>query len=156
MLHTLKLELLTEMLGNLQSAQGIKKFKRVKSGAIAFDFATWSWASSNAANQLGITFDEANLRPSPSWCHTPRVIIHKRNWEKNGVPMVDTFESFQPHNEISIKMFIAKPAQGSRGNAPTPAEVVQMAEIVGEYFGLSPWGSKFGCGRFKVLSFKQD
>lgn len=155
MLHTLKLQLLNPMLGNIPTQSGVRKFKRLNSGAVAFDSALWSWACTNAIRQLKLDISEDAIRPERGWCRTPRVVLYRRNWTKDGVPQTDSFESFPEKTEIHVKMFLAQSGHGTLIRTPTPAEMVSIAEIVGEYFGLSPWGTKFGYGRFSVLSFTQ-
>lgn len=45
-----------------------------------------------------------------------------------------------------------EPGTQSRGRTPTELELTRIFETIGEMLGISPWGSRFGYGRFKVVS----
>ena len=44
--------------------------------------------------------------------------------------------------------------EANQKGSPTPAEFETMLTFIGEHLGLSQFGSKFGFGRFQVVSIE--
>jgi len=158
MIHTMRIRLLTPMLGSRSDPTSkIQLFPRAACGGVAFTFPIWSWGLNNAARHLGLeNFDDESIRPGRTWHETPRVVLYNRTYTKANKPVTQTFESFPEGSTLVAKIFLAQPHRGVGGKAVDIDTMTSLICDVGEYFGLSPWGSKFQYGRFQLLSFTQD
>ncbi len=145
------------MLGSQHSPKKIQVFTRAACGGISFSLPIWGWAVNNAAQQLKISdFDDESIRPARVWSELPPIALHRRNWNKGGQMKSEDFESFTEGSVVAVKMFLASPHRGIGGRQVSVEELYDIGSHVGEYFGLSPWGSKFGYGRFQVISVNKD
>lgn len=107
-------------------------------------------------------FDSMGLIPAvdidylrlPAEIVAPTIRTYKRTWESRSE---ESFECFQAGTVITFPVFILAELEQRNFNGiqlnsrpPTKEEVKECFTIIGESIGLSPWGSKFGYGRFIV------
>lgn len=127
---------------------GDKKFFKI-------DTPQWRWAIREAFDSMGLipAVDIDYLR-LPAEVLAPAIRTYKRTWESRSE---ESFECFQSGTVITFPVFILGELEqrnfnGIQINArpPTKEEVKECFTIIGESIGLSPWGSKFGYGRFSV------
>lgn len=140
---------------------GLKKV----GGRYAFPVKTAWWQKSikDAAQILGIS-SYVNLEAIavPTWVYTTtEVVDHTRTWKQHGTKQIQVFESVPenatllfsisilPESEIQLSQIAA---QLNKLAQPTLSDIENIFSCIGEYIGLSPFGSKFGFGRFEVQS----
>lgn len=119
------------------------------------DNPQWRWALREAFGSMGLipTVDIDYIR-LPAEIQAPAIRTYKRLWESRNE---ESFECFQAGTVITFPVFILTELEQRNFNGiqissrpPTKEEVKECFEIIGESIGLSPWGSKFGYGRFIV------
>lgn len=127
----------------------------------------WRWAIKEALEAKGFSEQVIDFIRLPSQIKCPTIHLYQRNWKdtKNpGVQQHEMFEAFNVGAEITIPiLIISNLEEGSEApikNAfeeafkpkpPTENDIIECFELIGSNIGLSPWGSKFGYGRFIVL-----
>ena len=62
----------------------------------------------------------------------------------------EQFESLRKGTQFGFEIFVDE----SRPAHPTEEQVDVLLRMIGQHFGLSPFGSKFGFGRFELLSLQ--
>lgn len=162
MLYTAKLRLTSAMLGDQQTAEGIRRFNR--EAAFAEQLQTneelWSWALGEAAEALNLyEVDMDTIRTAPRY-KSPKMVLYTRRWKKNGKSYTEMFEAIKAGTDIYIDfMLLRKAPPGTKElgrRAPTAEELKGMLSVIGMMLGISPWGSKFGYGRFKVVGLEES
>lgn len=160
------IKLVTRFLADRRTAEGIRRFRRPKSldGQIETDMTRINWALAEAVDALEMTDVSPDLIRFAHSYKLPTVELYNhrfrttnnRSGQKNF--KTELFESFRPGAEITFPVLVAsKHALGdsaSKGRPPTEEELKEIMNLIGKTLGLSPWGSKFGFGRFKVKSIK--
>jgi hypothetical protein len=154
MLKNIRIRLLSHFLGSRPSEGGCRVFNRLPSGAIGLDYAQWDWSIRNAAKDLfpeGI--DLECIKPARGWSvKHDQITLYNRQYNKSGKQVMEVFEAIAPGQIISIDCHIAIQRDKSGARQPDITDVIAMLDFVGEYYGLSPWGAKFGYGRFETIS----
>lgn len=147
MLLNLKLRLVTPMLGTRKVPKNpARQLERVANNRIAINEALWLDQMRLAAKQLGIPFKDEFVMLDEGF-DTPSTNIYKRVYKKTNV---EYFEAISKNNVLNIDIIL-------RDDLPGCCSVIELKnilELVGKFFGLSPWGSKFGYGKFKVEELK--
>lgn len=128
----------------------------------------WRWALKEALEAKGLSSDSViDFIRLPNQIKCPSIHLYQRNWKdsKNpGVQQHELFEAFNVGSEITIPILIVSEledkdetqpknafAEMFKTKPPTKQDVIDCFEIIGANIGLSPWGSKFGYGRFVVI-----
>lgn len=159
------IKLVTRFLADRRTAEGIRRFRRPKSldGQIETDMTRINWALAEAVSALNMTEVSPDLIRFAHSYKLPTVELYNHRWrttnKRTGQKQLKTemFESFRPGAEITFPVLVASkhaPGEACDGRPPTIEELYQILDLVGKTLGLSPWGSKFGFGRFKVKSVK--
>lgn len=155
-------KLLKPFLASRRYEKGIRKFDvREVNGKKYFqvDIAQWRWALKEALDSLSLTPEvDVDYVRIPTELLAPTIRPFERVWDKNNPSKREIFESFQAGTLISIPIFILSELEQNtafnglrfESRPPTRAEVIECFKIIGSDIGLSPWGSKFGYGRFSV------
>ena len=122
---------------------------------LCIDTAQWRWAIKEAIDSLGLA-DETSVDfiRFPVKAKAPIItkylkVFDSRNPKKNPV-----FECFPAGSVLSFSVFLLGSIEGDTSNNKRPLteeEFMSCLKLVGEFIGISPWGSKFGYGRFEVL-----
>lgn len=122
------------------------------------DTPQWRWAIREAFSSMDLipAVDIDYLR-LPADILAPTIRTYRRVWDARRGE--ESFECFQAGTLITIPLFILTELEQHVFNGiqiasrpPELQEVKTCFEIIGENIGLSPWGSKFGYGRFVVDS----
>lgn len=128
----------------------------------------WRWAIKEALEAKGFAAESViDFIRLPNQIQCPSVHLYQRNWKdsKNpGVQQHEMFEAFAAGAEITIPILIVSELEDNvesqsknifeatfKTKAPTKKDIIECFELIGSNIGLSPWGSKFGYGRFIVL-----
>lgn len=88
----------------------------------------------------------------------PKTHLYVRVLDRQNPDKRNTFESIQAGTVVSFPILILGQLESQnkldlfKSRPPTVEEVKQCFSIIGEDIGLSPWGSKFGYGRFILLT----
>jgi hypothetical protein len=125
--------------------RGIRRFKM--NGDLVFVHTDyWKEQLRIAAMQLHYPIDVNTLYPPqgirPASIHLFRRIFSKRRQE--------LFESFRTGTVLTFDFMVRE----DQSRCPDTEQFRNMLSFVGEYLGLSQFGSKFGFGRFQVLDIK--
>lgn len=64
---------------------------------------------------------------------------------------IDLFEGILKGNKVYIDIMHNAEVKDS----PSIETLKKLLDIVGKFHGISQWGSKFNCGRFKVLNIEK-
>lgn len=156
MYYTARIRLLTPFLGN-QVENGIRKFRHSQSEppvkALAFDSSLWQWAFKSVHRSREQTWSRDAVVHKRNWETKDKIELYTRQYRRQNIVIDERFESLDVGAELEIVFGIwAHDAAGEPG--PDVLQFSQMLEDVGEFAGLSPWGSKFGYGRFTLESLK--
>jgi len=97
-----------------------------------------------AAMQLHYPINADTLFPPPGM-RPASVHLFRRIYSKR---RVELFESFRAGTVLTFDFMVREDLP----KCPDVAQFKNMFQFVGEYLGLSQFGSKFGFGRFELLS----
>ena len=163
MLIKMRLRLRTPLLGNQQTPENVRRFVRddaFRPPRLKVDLAQWYWAVGQAMEALGYSgLDQFAVRFEDSM-QAPKLQLYVRRWSdtKRGDREQEMFESIGKGTILTFHPLLLstqEPSQAeSRRIPPTPEELRKVMSCVGDMLGLSPWGSKFGYGRFTVESLE--
>ena len=151
------------MLGDQRNRENTRRFLRPPAfdGDIATDAIRWHWAISEASNALGFADVDAHSVLIEQSFKKPAFELYSRIWyheNKSGkkTRKQDLFESIRVGAVLSFNFMVTQscdPRGSDSGKRPPSVEeLINIFTVIGSNIGISPWGSKFGYGRFKVLS----
>jgi hypothetical protein len=116
----------------------------------------WQWALSEATDALcrnDLLVDNVRFTSMKM----PTVVLFNRRWKDNGKNREELFEAFREGTVLTVPFYVPSapdvdlPAVDKNKRPPDNPEMNLLFSFIGEVLGLSPWGSKFGYGRFNVL-----
>ena len=91
---------------------------------------------------MGIAFDPKSIRFESGFdCDNIRTL--RRTYNKVNVEM---FEGIQKGTKLSLYVYLDSRVQPCL----ELKQLFQICVVIGKYFGISQFGKKFHCGRFKV------
>ena len=161
MLLRVKIKLKSPFLGNCRTTDKIRRFDRSKAFKhdIQVDMVRWNWAIEEAIEALGMDLDPSAVRVTPNY-KAPKLELYVRRWRdgKTGKQKEEMFESIKSGAVLTIDVLVINNKEPEGSNAddvfkkPTKEDLKDILSLVGRMLGLSPWGSKFGYGRFEVLA----
>jgi len=158
MLYEVKIRLTMPWLGAQKTTEQIRRFKLSKDKKeLDLDRELWDWAYRQAIASLHFDdIDSTTIRSSMS-IKSPTVALHTRKYKnKAGKQQQELFECIVKNTVITIPVMVAtNPEDMNDKRSPTKKELETMFEFIGEFVGLSPWGSKFGYGTFKLISITE-
>lgn len=136
------------MMGKNRDAEGIHRFARVDGDMVSLEPKTWLWMLDQSSRDLGLDVDCKTVR-APLGVRPGTTVLRRHPWNAT---RVDMFEAIPKGAELGFRVAIMAEA-----GAPSPNQLQDMLEYIGDYIGMSQWGSKppFGYGRFKVLYVKE-
>lgn len=165
---TLRIKLTTAMLGDQRTREKIRRFSRPPAfeGNIATDVIRWHWLIKEAATALELDdIDPSRVLVEQSY-KCPALELYSRTYirenQRTGKKKreQDLFESIRVGAELDLKFMVTQttdPREQDDGlRAPTEGELEEIFRVIGNTLGISPWGAKFGYGRFKVLSLTKE
>lgn len=156
---SLRLRLRKAVLGARKSASIRRLDTCIEDGRTMWEISQshWMWALDEARealllNDVSLDFVRLPLRVEVSRAVNPYVRTYR---PPGGGPRVDEmFESVRSGTIINVDVLILGTVEdGSETGGkrpPTEGEIRDMFVMVGESIGISPWGSKWGYGRFAV------
>ena len=137
-----RLRIVSPFLGDMPPGRdGVRHFRKL-GNCIQLDVALWLEQLTLAALRTGFAADISSIKP-PERLLMASIHIYRREYSK---VKVDQFESFRKGTILGLQMDVEQ-----RPKAPASDQVHHLMSYVGDHLGLSPWGSKFGFGRFTVL-----
>lgn len=159
MLVDAQIKLKTPLLGDKVCRDRVKRFSRensVATGILPLDTPLWIWALSEAAKSLNIVYTPEAFRMA-SEVTSPTICLYNRKWvDKKGRKHTDQFEAVRAGTILTVPFILFdNPSPGKEGPVLSLKEFGDMLSLTGSMIGVSPWGSKFGYGRFKLVKLKQ-
>jgi hypothetical protein len=138
MLLPLNIEVKKHWLAADKSDVGIRKFRRTTSGLVELPDMLWRNTIHAAAMELGISIEKDSFR------FPEGVAVDTSEYERvyNRINK-ERFESIEPGTVIRLRLLLETEADQET--------MLRVMDLCGELYGLSPWGNKFGYGRFTVL-----
>lgn len=150
MLLEVKLRLFTPVLGGLRPDQGgVRRFQRTNGRLLVSQFH-FEESIGLASHNLGMASAEAFLRFEHT-CLPPTIVLYDRRYRAGGAQQRELFEAFRKGTVITFKVILRDDIPG----CPSLPQVQQLFELAGEFAGMSPFGGKFGMGRFSVEQIGQ-
>ncbi len=157
MLYCLKLRVVEKpWLGQQKTKEKIRKFRRDKKDRIAIDAIEWQWALASAAKALDCNINVETIR-TESGFDAPKTCLFNRKYHHNGKPLEEMFESIREGTVLTVHILVMESGEinGQQYKAPTKEELRWIFDYVGMFIGLSPWGSRWGFGKFEVEDIEQ-
>lgn len=140
MLIELNIQLTTNLLGSGPRVNGVRKLKRSPDNRIVVNEKEWKEDLKSTAKSIELDFDVECISFEPGF-EFPEVNVLRRVYNKTNV---DLFEGISAGNNISI-YFLLNDVDVGLNNLKT------LFDTFGKFFGISQFGKKFHCGRFKVI-----
>ena len=144
MILEVSIELTTNYLGGGPRKNGVRTLRRSADNRLAINEKEWKEDLKTAAKELKIKVDIESISLEPG-LDFPEVNVLRRVYNKTNV---DLFEGVSAGNSLSFCMRVDEDVNGS----PTVEEISKLFAVVGKFIGISQFGKKFHCGRFKVTS----
>ena len=159
---TIRIKVTRPFLGARWS-QGVKTFDMEEKDGVKYfipDNSQWRWALKEALGSLNLVPEvDPDYVRLPVSILAPTVRRYSRAWDPKNPTKREDYESFQAGTVITFPVFILSQLEQPVFNGiriesrpPTKDELINCFKIIGENIGLSPWGSKFGYGRFIVIN----
>ena len=149
------------MLGDQATRDNLRKFDSppVLDGDIRLSIPRWHWAVQEAAKQANLECVDVKRIMVNYRLRRPKMELYNRSWfeDRKGkkVRCSEMFESIRAGAELTLGFLVVDSAdpseQDSDLRSPTLEELTVLMQTIGEYIGVSPWGSSFGYGRFDVM-----
>lgn len=124
---------------------------------LSLDLVMWRWALKEALDSIGILAQtDIDFIGLPAMIPSPQLRMYRRIWDPKNPNKQEMFQCIQTGTvlTIPITIFSALPdnpmAEALKLRPPTEEELKKCFAVIGESIGLSPFGSRFGYGRFIV------
>lgn len=144
MLITTRLRLTSPFLGSLKlDNKGVRRFETQR-GEVVVRIPFWQFQFQIAANELHYDVDAKTIEP-PLHFRPATIHLYERIYSRVNV---EWFESFKSGTVLTLDFLV----KHQEKRAPDPVKLLAIMRFTGDRLGLSQWGSKFGFGRFEVLS----
>lgn len=157
MLFEVRIRLKSHALGSRRDHTNHYRFDRDEGGSSwALDHKHWNGLFNNAIANSGTVCD-VNLVRFPDGILLPRLDLYRRVWKPRGSSkeVVNHHESMRKGTVLTFT--IATLEYDNTNTHVTPPGIDELKVIfkrVGQYEGISPFGSKFGWGRFTLESIR--
>jgi hypothetical protein len=152
MIYIARLKFTTNYLGGGARKKGkpssVRPIEYVSEGRAALNENEWRDNFRLALKQLNLVFDIKKFIFESGFSVEGKTEVLKRVYNKVNV---DLFEGVKRGKEISISFAY----KDNPENSPEVAAMRCVLGIVGKFYGMSQWGTKFHCGRFEVISIKR-
>lgn len=145
MTYEIKIRLTKPFLGALRpDVNGVRRFDH-RNRQILVPREDWLDAMRKAAKLLGMHKVRTETIFPPVAIRPPTIHLYRRIFNRT---QVENFESFRAGTVLTLEFIVdvedkARPGQES---------LKRMLEFVGLNIGFSPFGNRFGFGRFELLS----
>ena len=142
MLLTVKIRLTRPYLGELKpDNRGVRRFKRFNNG-VHVNTAFWQSQLQLAARNIHADVDAKTIQP-PREIFPASIHLYRRIFSQ---VRMELFESFRKGTVLTMDFIVREDLP----KCPNPDQFKTMLSFVGEYLGLSQFGSAFGFGLFIV------
>ena len=150
MIYKARLKLTTNFLGGGPRKKGksVRPLQYSEEGSAAINEEEWRSNFALALNQLGLKFDIKKFIFESGFSVEGKVKVLKRVYNKVNV---DLFEGIERGNSVDIQFIYKDEIE----NSPSVEMIQKVLEIIGKFYGMSQWGTKFHCGRFLVINVKR-
>jgi len=161
MMINARIRLDTPLLGDKHTGAGVRRFSRAdrRLERLPLEAKLWAWALSQSAEALRIPYSDDMVRVASS-IRCPTLAMHARSYRKaaGGALKKELFESVRAGTVLEVQfMVFSKPAPDAAVSGIISVENFRrVLETTGSMVGVSPWGSKFGYGRFTVLDVSEE
>lgn len=155
MLVTAKIKLQSPFLGHQRTRDKVRVFRKTPEGHITFDHAQWNFVVSEAVHHLGLDVNVDAVRVPQSYV-APRLDMYVRRWVDNSGAHSERFECIKTGTVITFQILLMHKSEESEERGPDIDEIKDILQFIGQWIGMSPWGSKFNYGRFNVLEVNED
>ena len=144
----MKLE--SPFLGDIKKRDRVRRFKMHKDGGICLDTKQWMFAISEAvkSTELKVNLDAIRL---PQDIKVSRVDLYTRRWHDSSGMHSEDFECIRSGSIVSVDILSMTGSESSNEPGPDKEDLYEIFNFIGNWIGLSPWGSKFNYGRFKII-----
>jgi len=143
MLTLVRIRLNTPLLGDLSPGRdGIRRFRK-EGDMVLINEQTWREQFTQAAGEAHMLVNTEAICP-PRTLLPASYHIYTRHYSQ---VKLDYFESFRKGTVLNMTFMLRE----NLPKAPTLEQFKTLLSLVGTWLGLSPWGSKFGYGRFEVM-----
>ena len=137
----------TPILGELkQDSTGVRRFKKIQ-GNIYINQFHWKEQLGVSMKMLKLTTDSNTILPEASYV-CPTIILYRRTYSKMHVEL---FEACRKGCQLTWQFCI----RDDLAHAPTLEQFADVFALTGKYLGLSQFGSKFGFGKFSVITINE-
>lgn len=145
MILEINIKLTTNFLGSGPRVNGVRKLKKTPDNRITINEKEWKEDLSSSAKSLEIDFCTENMNFEPGF-EFPEVNVLRRIYNKTNV---DLFEGITAGNHLSIFCMVENYTEDKL------EDIKKVFEIFGKFYGISQFGKKFHCGRFKLISINR-
>lgn len=166
MLYNVGIKLTSPFLGSQNTSERIRRFNRSKQRdqAVPIDRSIWFWALQEASNALNIQDINVQLLWPSEHYQPSTIVLYKRRWKQQKgnktVQRSEMFEAIQTGTILRFNVLFLSEQDPSEnyddGRLPTEDEFIGILNFIGQMIGFSPWGRKFGYGRFEVAELQKD
>jgi hypothetical protein len=145
MIFEADIQFTSNFLGGLKKDnRGVRSMIRTPSGLIYLEEEEWRAWFKKAATYLKIDIDTGSII-LPEGFESNSTSLLRRVFNK---VKVDLFEGIERGNSITIQFLIEE----SSDKHPSLDDMEKMLDVIGKFYGISQFGKKFHCGRFKLQS----
>jgi hypothetical protein len=159
---TCQIRLRTPVLGDRRTREQTRLFSKDGHNNWLISIPQWRWAFSEAISDMKLTNINPDYIRFESAIRLPKIEMYERRWSDNkNKQSSEIFESIRKNTKLTFRIIVTselEPGTYSRKDTqpPTIPEIELILKYIGEMLGLSPWGSKFGYGRFTVLDVSDN
>lgn len=122
---------------------------------LCLDHAQWRWVMKEALDSLGLSSQTSvDFIRFPAKAKAPKISRYMKVFDSKNPKKNPVFECFPAGSVLAFSVFLLGSEEGDATDNKRPMtedEFKECLKLVGEFIGISPWGSKFGYGRFDVL-----
>ena len=160
----IKIKLTSAFLGDIRTPKGKKlNIKQVGDELHwVLKDSQWRWAMKEAIDSMGLQLvTSTDFVRLPTSIRAPKVYQYQRVFHESASRKQELMECFREGTVMSFDIFVLgslEEQSNGKGNItiplrpPTKEEVMGLFSLIGSHIGLSPWGSKFGYGRFSIVT----
>lgn len=161
MIYRLRIRLTSQMLGARSSQNGMRTFDRHPSkGSDWMDFSAklWRWAVQEAVEGLHLKQVQPDCIQPPQGYLAPHTTPFARQFKRGENKERDVFEAIRAGTVLTLRFAVTAPPPGALAHLrkPDAEELEQIFKYIGEFLGISPWGNKFGFGRYVIEDLSDD
>lgn len=155
-IYSARLRLTSTWLGQQKTKDNVRRFRRDRDKRIAIDLAHWSWTFQQAAEALRLGDVETDCIRTESGFDSPSLILYHRKYRYKGRPHEEMFEAIRENTVLTLPFlvtgFLEETGEENHKHPPNRKELEQILKFAGQWLGLSPWGCRYGYGRFDIES----